>query len=378
MINKENWKENYTHISNEVIDNEKVLRAVKSGKINEYDENTYAKLVDSSFHNGIIEVKMLSRLLKEAPDFARGFIGIAYRIHEDDTKFESFYVRPTNGRQCDDPVRKQHGCQYFSYPTYTFAYFREHGITKYENQVDIDLNEWISLKAVIEDEKATFYLNDEKHPLKAGELMIINSNEVHSIDSPEENHTAVLQIPLKQFEDYFTAHRFIRFAANEQETDSQLWRLIREMYKLYGKRGTGYEFKIRSFYYDVLYLLVNHYRLDEAGEQEVRHSRRLDALARITSYMREHYQEELKLTDVANMFGYSDAYLSRMFQKYANVNFKTYLQDIRMTYAYRELLNSDKTISQIAMDNGFSSSRAFTREFQKRYGILPSEVEREK
>ena len=147
------------------------------------------------------------------------------------------------------------------------------------------------------------------------------------------------------------------------------------MYKLYGKRGTGYEFKIRSFYYDVLYLLVNHYRLDEAGEQEVRHSRRLDALARITSYMREHYQEELKLTDVANMFGYSDAYLSRMFQKYANVNFKTYLQDIRMTYAYRELLNSDKTISQIAMDNGFSSSRAFTREFQKRYGILPSEVE---
>ena len=47
MINKENWKENYTHISNEVIDNEKVLRVVKSGKINEYDENTYAKLVDS-------------------------------------------------------------------------------------------------------------------------------------------------------------------------------------------------------------------------------------------------------------------------------------------------------------------------------------------
>ena len=79
----------------------------------------------------------------------------------------------------------------------------------------------------------------------------------------------------------------------------------------------------------------------------MRHSRRLDALARITSYMREHYQEELKLTEVANMFGYSDAYLSRMFQKYANVNFKTYLQDIRMTYAYRELLNSDKTSARL-------------------------------
>ena len=224
----------------------------------------------------------------------------------------------------------------------------------------------------------TFYLNEEEHPLKAGELMIINSNEVHSINSPEENHTAVLQIPLKQFEDYFTAHRFIRFAGSIPQMDTELSNLVQEMYRLYIKRGSGYEFKIRSFYYDVLYLLVNHYRLDEAGEQEVRHSRRLDALARITSYMREHYQEELKLTEIANMFGYSDAYLSRMFQKYANVNFKTYLQDIRMTYAYRELLNTDKTISQIALDNGFSSSRAFTREFQKRYGILPSELGRTK
>ena len=59
----------------------------------------------------------------------------------------------------------------------------------------------IEIFAVMEG-SLTFYLNDEKHPLKAGELMIINSNEVHSIDSPEENHTAVLQIPLKQFEDY--------------------------------------------------------------------------------------------------------------------------------------------------------------------------------
>lgn len=33
MINKENWKENYTHISNEVIDNEKVLELLKVEKL---------------------------------------------------------------------------------------------------------------------------------------------------------------------------------------------------------------------------------------------------------------------------------------------------------------------------------------------------------
>ena len=72
--------------------------------------------------------------------------------------------------------------------------------------------------------------------------------------------------------------------------------------------------------------------------------------------MREHYREELKLSDVAATFGYSDAYLSRMFQKYAKINYKTYLQDIRMAYAYRDLLNTDHTISQIALDNGFAAA----------------------
>ncbi len=44
-------------------------------------------------------------------------------------EFESFYVRPTNGRGFDDPICKTHGCQYFAYPGYTFKYFREFGMT---------------------------------------------------------------------------------------------------------------------------------------------------------------------------------------------------------------------------------------------------------
>ena len=164
-LNKDNFKAVNTAIENVKLDGQKVLRVVKANKIMEFDENTYAKLNNFKFHNGTIEVKMLSRLLPDAPDFARGFIGIAYRINDDDTKFESYYVRPTNGRKCDDPIRKNHGCQYFSYPKYTFAYFRENNITKYEAPVDIDLNEWIQLKAIIQDSVAKFYINDMENPI---------------------------------------------------------------------------------------------------------------------------------------------------------------------------------------------------------------------
>lgn len=154
----------YSSAENVVLDNESVIRAVKSDKIMQFDENTLVKLKDCDFHNGVIKVKMLSRLLPDAPDFARGFIGIVYRVNDNNSEFESFYIRPTNG-MTDDPVRKAHGCQYFSYPGYTFAYFREFGITEYEAPIHNKLDEWVPLKAVIHDETASFYLNHEEEPV---------------------------------------------------------------------------------------------------------------------------------------------------------------------------------------------------------------------
>ena len=234
----------------------------------------------------------------------------------------------------------------------------------------------IEIFAVLEGH-LEFFMNKEEYPLKAGEQLIINSNEIHSIRAVEKNKTVVLQIPLKQFENYFTAQRFIRFRSQNETADVKLASLIKKLYKVYAARDVGYEFRTMSLFYEIMYMLVKDYRLTEVHEKEIRHSRRLDALSKITTYMREHYNEDLKLSDLASTFGYSDAYLSRMFQKYAKVNYKTYLQDIRMAYAYRDLLNTDRTISQIALDNGFCSSRGFSGEFQKRYGVLPSEMRKQ-
>ncbi len=234
----------------------------------------------------------------------------------------------------------------------------------------------IEIFAVMEG-SLDFFVNKEEYPLKAGEQIIINSNELHSIHALEKNKTVVLQIPLKQFENYFTAQRYIRFRGQEELVDKKLASLLRKLYHVYSERKIGYEFRTISIFYEIMYILVKDYRVTETREKDIRHSRRLDALSKITTYMREHYREELKLSDVAATFGYSDAYLSRMFQKYAKINYKTYLQDIRMAYAYRDLLNTDHTISQIALDNGFCSSRGFSGDFQKRYGLLPSEMRKQ-
>ena len=87
-----------------------------------------------------------------------------------------------------------------------------------------------------------FYIDEKEYPLKAGEFLIINSNEVHSIQAPVRNETIVLQIPLKQFSDYFTAQRFIRFRSRNEESEETDRRMVsgRCIGCTYpGKRGTN-------------------------------------------------------------------------------------------------------------------------------------------
>lgn len=68
-----------------------------------------------------------------------------------------------------------------------------------------------------------FYLNDLEQELNPGEFVLVNSNEIHAIDSPEPNKTVVIQIPLKTFSDYFTGEQYIRFTHEAKSRMSRSW-----------------------------------------------------------------------------------------------------------------------------------------------------------
>ena len=146
------------------LDGEQLIRVVKPMENTEPDVPTYARLANSDFHNGTIEVDVRARLMHWADIDCRGFIGIVFRASEGDDRFESFYVRPRNGRSCTEPQRRIHTMQYFSYPGYTFAYFRERGMSDYEAKADIEMDEWIHIKAEIEGTVAKFYVDDMETP----------------------------------------------------------------------------------------------------------------------------------------------------------------------------------------------------------------------
>lgn len=159
-----NFRPVNTFINAVELEGNETIRVTKDPKITEVDEATFAKLIDSEFKNGIIEVNVLSKLLEDAPDFARGFIGIAFRIDESNAKFECIYIRPTNGR-AEEQLRRNRSTQYFSYPDFKFDRLRNESPGIYESYADMGLNEWISIKIEIKDERAKLYLNKSEHPV---------------------------------------------------------------------------------------------------------------------------------------------------------------------------------------------------------------------
>lgn len=163
QMNKENLEANQVFLSFVKMEGKKVVRVEYDTTAKGVDQPTFVKVSNLNFKNGSIEVKVLSRLMKNAPPTSRGFIGLAFRIDENNSQFESIYIRPTNGR-AEDQVRRNHSIQYFSFPDYDFDRFRKESPEKYESYADMVLNEWITMRIEVEGQKAKLFLNNAKYP----------------------------------------------------------------------------------------------------------------------------------------------------------------------------------------------------------------------
>lgn len=165
------------HLTQMSVENQKgkyIVRVVKSPKVIEVDEPTFVKINNLSFGDGTIELKVMGKLLPNAPDSARAFIGLAFHINSDDSKFEGIYLRPTNAVAANQ-IRRNRSVQYFSYPNFKFNHSRKTNPGEFETYADIAPNAWIKMKIVIKGANAQLFINDSKNP-----SMIVNNMKMGS------------------------------------------------------------------------------------------------------------------------------------------------------------------------------------------------------
>jgi hypothetical protein len=138
------------------------------------DKDAMAIFTGPDFKDGVIEIEVAGSPRTGAPPDSRGFIGVAFRVQEQGSKGEYFYLRPTNAR-CDDQLRRNHSTQYVSAPDYPWERLRKENPGVYESYVDLDPGAWTRMKIVVSGTKAQLYVNGAAQPalivndLKLGE-----------------------------------------------------------------------------------------------------------------------------------------------------------------------------------------------------------------
>lgn len=153
-------------ISFNVQTTEGIYKGKEALKVSDTGGDTEAKFVkinNLNFRNGTIELDLAGKPATNAGEGARGFVGIAFRINEDNSKFECIYLRPTNGR-ADDQVRRNHSVQYISFPDFPWAKLRKEFPEKYESYADLVPGEWTKIKIEIQGAKAKLYLHGNTQP----------------------------------------------------------------------------------------------------------------------------------------------------------------------------------------------------------------------
>ncbi len=97
-------------------------------------------------------------------------------------------------------------------------------------------------------------------------------------------------------------------------------------------------------------------------------------------FLTEHYATHITLNAMADRAGLSPSYFSKKFRAVTGMGMKEYLSYVRLEHASKELQSTDHSITEVAINSGFSDSNYFKDAFKKMYGISPRayRAEREK
>lgn len=98
-----------------------------------------------------------------------------------------------------------------------------------------------------------------------------------------------------------------------------------------------------------------------------------DLMFQILSYMEQHFQDNLTLSEMAESLGYEYHYFSTLFHACFSMNFREFLNTYRFEYACELMEKQEKSLTEIAMESGFGSIRSFNRIFLAQSGMRPKD-----
>lgn len=229
-------------------------------------------------------------------------------------------------------------------------------------------------------------IGDNISPLTAGDLVLIGSNLPHDFQNSREPgisfqpvHAIVLQFRPDflgagwlERNDMSRVRRLFRLAGNGLEITGATQRKVAQLIKR-TPAARGLRRLILTL--NILALLSASRDLKRIGSPgfapEIQVADR-ERMGTISAFIEERIAEPLYLKQVARHAGMSEVSLSRYFRSRTGKTFPAYLNELRVARVCRLLVETDATVTEIALSCGFDSMANFDRQFSRLHGCPPT------
>lgn len=236
--------------------------------------------------------------------------------------------------------------------------------------------------------KAVYKIASNEYTVEKGDFVFVNPNVIHAVLPSYESEQLFITVHL--FEDSFISGgvgtaidiKYIAPVVNNTNIEIviikaddkravEIGKLMEENAVLKLKKPDFWEFDLKTNAFKIWKILFNSVdkNYDNLPMPEVPYRRLKQAL----SYIQVHYAEKITLEDIASEVHISTRECNRMFRKYLNMSPISYMLSVRLSHAVRMLCNTEKTVFEIAVENGYSCSSQFSKHFRDCYDITPSE-----
>ncbi len=224
-------------------------------------------------------------------------------------------------------------------------------------------------------------VNGKKYIAERNSLIFISNLEEHSIE-----------VLTHQYERYFIILSHLRLTQMIQDSVLlSLWKMRPQRFShiipapnntIEIMKHIIEENQIGDFYTEdivagyIKELLVKIYRKDREYFPISNKNIKPEILA-IQKILDERFQENIRISDLANQYYISSCYLSHSFKDLTGYSPKQYLLLHRLSYARNQLIDSHDSVETVATKAGFTDATAFIRAFKSEYGITPKQYRKE-
>lgn len=242
---------------------------------------------------------------------------------------------------------------------------------------------WHSASEFIYVLQGSFAITIDNRTIKlaAGGMLYINQDRIHSLEATEQ-HSSLLTVQFAPnlFDELhhellidYCIENASKYCSKDIQVKNDLIKLVKHQLQ-YSHLAS---FRKIALIYMLLSSLENAGKAaDNINTLSVRKKDEL-LIKECIEYINTHYSSELKLSHIASQANISYHYFSKLFKKVNGCNFKEYLTYVRINRAKFLLKNTQKPITEISYDCGFSEHKHLISAFKKYCAMTPTEYRKQ-